>query len=303
MIREAKNLGFISIGVSRPHKPIFFDSYCSWVAAGKYGEMGWIANHPELREDPGRLLEGCRAVITLAYPYSSKKPCTPDGLTAARYVEPRKLDYHDRLKELARRLARSIRDRHPGARTRVCVDSAPILERSFAYVSGIGFIGKNNMLIIPGHGSYLFLAEILTTASLELLQVECMENMCGSCTRCLDSCPSGALERPFFLNASRCISYLTIEYPGAVSSQTSREMGNCFFGCDICQEVCPYNDGGLSRDLSLPSSEKILNMGERDFDQRFGKTAFARPGLEKIKSNIKSIQTVAGSSRLESGLI
>jgi epoxyqueuosine reductase len=289
-VKKAKSLGFIAVGFSRPGAPLFFDRFQSWLAAGKQGEMNWIERHVELRKNPGKLLDGCRAIVTLAYPYSSRKPFTPDGFAAARYTEPGRADYHDRLRKLAKTLTQNIIENYPETRIRVCVDSAPILERSFAYASGIGFIGKNNMLIIPGHGSYVFLTEILTTAPLEFLKAETMENRCGSCTLCVEACPTGALEMPFSLNASKCLSYLTIEHSGEVDSKTAKKMRDCFFGCDVCQEVCPFNEKTGSRDISLPSTEEILSMGKKDFDERFGKTAFARAGLEKIKSNIMAIK-------------
>jgi epoxyqueuosine reductase len=285
---KAISFGFTAIGFSRARRPPFFDQFSKWIAAGRQGEMGWLGKRPVLRENPKMLLEGCETVISLAYPYASAKPCTPDNFSAARYCEPRKRDYHDRLRELARKLAWDIEKKHPGTKTRVCVDSAPILERSFAHASGIGFIGKNNMLIIPGKGSYIFLTEILTTAPLPFSQAQAMENRCGSCTLCIDACPTGALEHPFSLDASKCLSYLTIENQGEVGGKTGRIMGDCFFGCDVCQEECPFNEEEAGTDLSLPSTDKILDMNDEDFKRDFGKTAFARAGLKKIKSNIRA---------------
>jgi epoxyqueuosine reductase len=289
-VKKAKSLGFIAVGFSRPGAPLFFDRFQSWLAAGKQGEMNWIERHLELRKNPEKLLAGCRAIVTLAYPYPSRKPFTPDGFAAARYTEPGRADYHDRLRKSAKTLAQSIIEDYPGTRIKVCVDSAPILERSFAYASGIGFIGKNNMLIIPGHGSYVFLTEILTTAQMEFLKAETMENRCGSCTLCVEACPTGALEMPFSLNASKCLSYLTIEHSGEIDSKTAEKMRDCFFGCDVCQEVCPFNEETALRDISLPSTEEILRMEEKDFEENFGKTAFARAGLVKIKRNIRAIK-------------
>ena len=152
------------------------------------------------------------------------------------------------------------------------------------------------MLILPGYGSYFFLAEILTTASFEFPTTEPVANQCGSCTRCMDACPAGALERPFFLNASKCLSYLTIEYKGMVNSETGRKMGDCFFGCDICQEVCPFNEGHISRDISLPSTDDMLKMHTKDFKKEFGASAFGRAGLEKLKGNILAVRR-QGSNR------
>jgi len=289
LIEQARDLGFVALGFSRPGEPLFFDRFCAWISAGKQGEMDWMGRHLDLRKNPARLLEGCQTVISLAYPYSQKKPCTPEGFSAGRYSEPHKTDYHDRLKKLAKILERAVKQQYPGAKTRVCVDSAPILERSFAYSSGIGFIGKNNMLIIPGYGSFLFLAEILTTASIPYPETEFMENLCGSCTKCIDACPTGALEAPYSVNASKCLSYLTIEKSGTINDDKGRKMGNCFFGCDVCQEVCPLNEVDKSKAEILPSINAILNMGDETFEETFGKTAFARAGLSKIKGNIMNL--------------
>lgn len=283
---RAKALGFASVGFSRAQSPVFFKKFLEWVASGKHGEMSWLGRNIELRKDPARLLEGCRTIISLAYPYAGVKPCTPEGFAAARFTEPYKDDYHQRLRGLAKDLCLTIRDFYPETRVRVCVDSAPILERSFAYASGIGFVGKNNMLVIPGYGSYLFLVEILTDALLPFLTPEPMSARCGSCSRCLDACPTGALEAPFSLNASKCLSYLTIEYRGSVDKETAKKMGRCFFGCDICQEVCPFNEEQPSGEILLPQVEEILGMDEKEFQRMFGKTAFARPGLQKIKQNL-----------------
>jgi epoxyqueuosine reductase len=289
LIEQAKGLGFVGVGFSRPAKPLFFDQFCEWISAGKQGEMGWMGRHLNLRKNPSTLLEDCHTIITLAYPYSPKKPCTPEGLSAARYSEPQEIDYHDRLKKKAKILAGAVQQQYPGTQTRVCVDSAPILERSFAYQSGIGFIGKNNMFMIPGYGSYLFLAEILTSALLSYPETELMESRCGSCTRCLEACPTGALEAPYRLNAARCLSYLTIEKGGPVDNETANQIGDCFLGCDVCQEVCPLNKGDESKSVVLPSIDEILNMNDETFKEVFGRTAFARAGLGKIRDNINAV--------------
>lgn len=256
--------------------------------------MAWMARHAGLRENPSRLLEGCQTVISLAYPYPPHKPCTPEGLSVARYSEPTTVDYHDRLRKKAKLLARHLQGQYPGTRARICVDSAPILERSFAYQSGIGFIGKNTQLIIPGHGSFVFLAEILTTAALPFPESAPMEDRCGSCARCLDACPSGALEAPYCLNAARCLSYQTIERKRDVDMETGQRMGACFFGCDVCQEVCPLNRKD-EPEVSLPPIADILRMDEAAFQTLYGRSALARAGLQKIQGNIRAL-TIAKRS-------
>ncbi len=291
LVEQAKSLGFIAVGFSRSEKPMFFDTFCNWIEAEKFGQMSWIKRHGDLREDPGKLLSNCRTVISLAYPYVSAKPCTPDGFSVARYSEPRKNDYHNRIRKKAKRLALTLKDTYPDSKTRVCVDSAPILERSFAYRSGIGFLGKNNMLIVPGHGSYVFLTEILTTAPLPVGDTELMEDMCGNCVRCLEACPTGALEGPRRLNAARCLSYFTIEHEGQLDLETGKRMGRCFLGCDVCQEACPHNPVEKVMSPSLPDISEFLKMNEGEFKTRFGQTAFARPGLERIQRNIKAVYT------------
>jgi epoxyqueuosine reductase len=252
--------------------------------------MAWIERNVHLREDPSLLLEGCRTVISLAFPYPSCKPCTADGLTVARFSRPDQEDYHQRLKKLAKTLTAVLKEYDKGSRSRICIDSAPVLERSIACSSGIGFVGKNNMLIIPGVGSYFFLAEILTTVELNVPPVRKIENQCGACTRCLDACPMGALEGPFFINASKCLSYQTVEYKGKFSEAVAEKMGDCFFGCDRCQEACPFNDKHESTEVILPSSEEILKMEDDEFIRQFGRTSFKRAGLEKIKSNIAAFK-------------
>lgn len=289
LIEAAKDLGFVAVGVAPPHRPLFFDEFKEWIEAGKHGEMAWISRHMALREDPTRLIEGCRSVVCLAYPYSASRPATPDGFFAARYTEPRKQDYHRRVRRIAAQLARRIESKYPGAETRICIDSAPILERGFAYSAGIGFIGKNNMLIVPGHGSYVFLAEILTTAHILGGETSPMKSRCGDCQRCVEACPSGALEAPFTIDASKCLSYLSIEMRGLVDRETGKKMGRCFFGCDICQEVCPFNNKEAKNDVCLPFLEEMAKMDEPSFELVLGKTAFARAGLEKIKGNIAAL--------------
>jgi len=287
---KAKDLGFIACGFSEPKRPLYFDQFSAWISDCKNAGMSWLERNIDVREDPSRLLNNCRTVITLAYSYPSQKPGTVDGFTVSRYSQPGEADYHFMLKGLCEALLSVVEEAYPGSHSRVCVDSAPLLERSYACSSGIGFVGKNNMLIIPGYGSYVYLAEILTTAPIDMASLEPMENRCGACTLCVDSCPTGALERPFYLDASKCLSYLSIEDKGKIDEETGIRMGDCFFGCDRCQEVCPLNGKEGSTQISLPSTDAFLEMDDNEFKKRFGKTAFARAGLEKLKTNIQGVR-------------
>ncbi|MFP4036428.1 MAG: tRNA epoxyqueuosine(34) reductase QueG [Desulfobacteraceae bacterium] len=285
----ARELGFIGAGFSRPERPAFMEEFCRWIRSGRHGGMAWLARGLQAREDPARLLRGCRTIISLAYPYPKEKPATPEGLTTARYSRPWTEDYHTTLKCLCGELSSRLKRELPESRTRICVDSAPILERSAAVRAGLGFIGRNNMLIVPEYGSYVFLAEILTTAELQASQPQPVSDQCGSCTRCLDACPTGALEAPFSMDASKCLSYLTVESSEPVGPETGSLMGDCFLGCDCCQEVCPYNGGAGAREVVLPVAGAFLEMSEEAFSRRFGHTALARPGLAKIQSNLRAL--------------
>lgn len=295
LVKKARDLGFIEIGFSRPGRPVHMDLFIQWIAQRKNAGMSWLERNMDIRDDPSRLLEGCRTIISLAYPYPATKPGTSDGFTVSRYSQPDEEDYHLRLKRKCRDLVDMIGDHYVGSESRICVDSAPLLERSFAFSAGMGFIGKNNMLIMPGYGSYLYLAEVLTTAPMAFSPVESVKSLCGLCTLCIDCCPTGALEKPFCLDASRCLSYLTIEYHGSVSRQAGKGMRDCFFGCDRCQEVCPINQGENSRKISLPSTDEILSMTGEDFTKEFGNTAFARAGLAKLKNNIEVLRDLGDS--------
>lgn len=286
--KRAEDLEFLAIGFSRPGDSPFYDHFAAWISQGRQADMSWLERNMEVRRNPERLLRGCRTIISMAYPYPSQKPSTADGFTVSRYAHPREEDYHQRLKRVCREIAALVEMRYRGSRTRICVDSVPFLERSIAWKAGIGFFGKNNMLILPDYGSYFYLAEILCTAHLEFEPAVFPESQCGSCTLCLDACPTGALEGPFSFDAAGCLSYLTIEYGGAVNAEIGKRMGDCFFGCDRCQEACPFNKGEQRVDVSLPSTDAFLKMDEGEFRRRFGKTALARRGLEKIQSNIRA---------------
>lgn len=285
---KALEIGFTGIGFSRPVKPLFFDEFKSWVYSGKNAGMSWMERNMDIREDPLKLLPECSTIISLAYPYPNEKPSTEDGYTLARYSTPDEDDYHIRLKAKCEELSDFIDTFYAENKTRILVDSAPVLERSFAYSSGMGFIGKNNMLIIPDYGSYFYLAELLVTAPVDIPVVEPINDLCGSCSKCIDSCPTGALKGSRDFDSSRCLSYLTIEHRENIDISMGQYMGKCFLGCDICQEVCPYNKGKKIK-IIMPSTDDILGMSDETFVRMYGKTALSRPGLDKIRSNLMAV--------------
>jgi len=290
LIKEkAKGLGFVKVGFLKPQRPLFFDSFLKWLKNHKNADMKWLNKYLDIREDPSKLLKGCRTIISLAYPYSCDIPTSPDGFCAARYTEPLKEDYHTRLRALCRELSKVIIDRFPTAKIRICVDSAPVLERSIAYMSGVGFIGKNNMLIVPEYGSYVFLSEIFTTAPIDFPKPEPVSIQCGECSRCIDACPTGALKDAYCFDARLCLSYITIEYKGDIKEEFSKMLYPFFVGCDKCQQVCPFNRKGRKY-ICLPTSEEFLKMDEVNFKKQFGRTSLARAGIKKIKRNLLTIK-------------
>jgi epoxyqueuosine reductase len=237
---RALGLGFHRVGVA-PADPLTDDGarLRSWLDAGHHGDMHWLADTPEARADVThpRVLPGAKTVIVCALSYhrGDEPSALPDG-SIARYARGR--DYHNFLRKRLRKLAAWIRREH-GAEAAPLVDTSPILERAWARRAGVGFVGKHGCVIAPGLGSYLLLGEVVTT--LALTPDAPMDERCGSCTRCLDACPTGAFVRPWVLDARRCISYLTIERAGPIPEELREGVGDRVLGCDACQEVCPFN--------------------------------------------------------------
>ncbi len=244
----ARELGFVRAAVVPIEAPRRHALYTSWLAAGHAGDMHYLAEpaHVAPRGDLRALLATAQTLVVVALAYDRDSPIPGDRLlrgAIARYA--RGEDYHlvmrDKLVALADRIARELG--HSVA-TRPCVDSAPVLEREWAERGGLGFIAKNTMLIAPGAGSYVVLGELLVDAALEpTAPIEPPKPRCGTCRACLDACPTGAFTDAYVLDARRCISYLTIEHHGVIPRELRPLIGTWVFGCDICQEVCPFNAG------------------------------------------------------------
>jgi epoxyqueuosine reductase len=247
----AARRGLARIGAVPVGPPERFDLYRQWLAAGHHGEMAYLASpaHLAARADLRVLLRGAATVVVAALAYDPGAPSPPPGGprgTIARYA--RGADYHlvlrDSLVGLADDLARAIG--RPVA-SRPCVDSAPVLERELAERAGLGFVGKNTLLIVPGVGSWVVLGELLLDVEVDLGPGEPARARCGACRACLDACPTAAFVAEHVLDARRCISYLTIEHRGATPLELRRAVGGWVFGCDVCQEVCPYNAAAPAR--------------------------------------------------------
>ncbi len=246
-------LGFDLVGITTADAVDGASALREWVAAGRHGEMSYMAATLEIRTDPRRLLAGTRSVICVAMSYHDdpEPPETAAGgkrVVVARYA--RRKDYHGVLRRRLVRLGRFLAERRPGADWRPAVDTAPLLEKELAQRAGLGWIGKNTCLINRRLGSELLLGELLTTV--ELPPDQPAPDHCGRCTACLDACPTAALPQPRRLDARRCISYLTIEHRSQLSDPQARAIGHHLAGCDICQAVCPWN-----RKAPTPASRQL----------------------------------------------
>ncbi|MBX9790048.1 MAG: tRNA epoxyqueuosine(34) reductase QueG [Pirellulales bacterium] len=238
---EARRLGFSLVGVCPAIEPTGFPRLVDWLAAGHAGEMRWIGGRLEAYRHPRHVLDGVRSLVMLAMPYGTVEPRAA-GVgqgRVSRYAWG--VDYHDLVRERLHALADYLRGRAGGCLARGVVDTAPLLEREFAQLAGLGWIGKNTLLLNREAGSWFFLAALLTDAELTT-DAPFAADHCGTCRACLDACPTGAFTAPYVLDSRRCISYLTIELDGPVPHDLRAGLGDWLFGCDICQEVCPWNN-------------------------------------------------------------
>jgi epoxyqueuosine reductase len=288
---EAGRLGFSRLGIATAGPPPGQERFRDWLAAGHAGAMTeWLSRQATLRSDPELLLEGVRSVVMLATDHATAAgaaggpnaagPVRAGRGRVARYAWGD--DYHDLLRARVNLLGAWFERRVPGSRTRGVVDSAPLAEREFAWLAGLGWVGKNTMLIDPRAGSYFLLTALLTDFELPADAAVDVDH-CGTCTACLDACPTGAFVAPRRLDATRCISALTIEERGTIDPALREGMGDWIFGCDVCQEVCPWNrhaagsaepslqprtDTDGSRDGTLSLAE-LLALDEEAFRRRF----------------------------------
>ena len=294
----ARELGFALCGVAPAAASEHCEHVVQWIEAGRHGSMRWLAEHLEQRLDPGTFLPGAQSVICVADhlgPAQGGSAAPAHGAARGRIARYAQVDdYHVVLKRRLHRLADLLREQHPTETFRVCVDTAPVLEREVHQRAGLGWVGKNTMLIHPLRGSHLLLGEIVTTLPLEPDSRE--PDHCGSCTRCIDACPTQCIT-PYQLDASRCISYLTIEHREGIDTSLHWAMGEWLYGCDICQEVCPYNAPIRGRVSEMPaqpygsgretSLDALAVLGWTEDDRRatFTRSAMKRAKLRQMKRN------------------
>ncbi|MDR3273134.1 MAG: tRNA epoxyqueuosine(34) reductase QueG [Flavobacteriaceae bacterium] len=269
----------------------------SWFRKGYQGEMSYLERHFEVRLNPSLLVDGAKSVICFLCNYFPDKQQNTDSYHIAKYAYGD--DYHIVIKEKLQQLVCEIQEKAGAFAYRIFTDSAPIMERVWAQKAGLGWIGKNSLLISKQKGSFFFLAEIV--CDLELVYDEPFTtDHCGTCTRCLDACPTQAIAAPQVIDSNRCISYLTIELKGAAGKEFEGKMQDWIFGCDVCQDVCPWNRFSLPHsEWRFQPKEEIIHYDRNDWDELdetafrkiFKNSAVKRTKFSGLKRNIESCQT------------
>ncbi|MCM1369178.1 MAG: tRNA epoxyqueuosine(34) reductase QueG [Candidatus Amulumruptor caecigallinarius] len=303
------NCGAVAMGVSQccDTAPEMMKAYESWLALGRQAGMEYLSNHMRIRSNPGLLLDGCKSIVSIAFSYNAPTRRCRNLPVIADYAQfP---DYHDRIRELTGDAIKTMKEEY-GGDYRTCVDSAPIFERYRAAMSGIGIIGDNGALIVPGVGSKVFLAEILTT--LEMESDTPLAGDCGRCGACRNACPTGALMPDGTIDSNLCLSYLTIEHRGEWTDEAHMKAmhtaagRNTLFGCDICINVCPHNklchitaESQESRKIpqifrhidmaDTLGADEIMQMGKDDFSKIFKGSCMKRAKLAGLRRNAENI--------------
>ncbi len=283
--QQARRLGFDRAGIARAAEADGFDRFRDWLAEGHAGEMDYLHRHAAARRHPESILAAVKSVVMVAVNYhaASGDAQTSAPARVARYARGGR-DYHEVLWERLDRLLEWVKEQVPGCRGRSVVDTAPLLERDFARRAGLGWIGKNTMLLDKHLGSYFFLGALLLDLDLAP-DAPHLASHCGTCTACLDACPTDAFPAPGVLDARLCISYLTIELKGPIPEEMREGIGDWLFGCDVCQEVCPWNrkapltDGVEFQpraDLNPADALELLSLSEEEFRRRYRHTALWR---------------------------
>ena len=292
--RRAEELGFVACGITDP-SPIVDGGWLDrWLASGYAGVMRYLHRQARKRKDPGLIIPEAKSVVVVLDNYYDGQADPGPPPRVARYA--RGEDYHTVTRERLEPLADLLRS-HGARIAHTFVDSGPVPERALALRAGLGWIGKNTMLIRPGTGSFFFIGTVFTDLALAPDASDATDH-CGTCTRCLEACPTGALVEPRVLDATRCISYLTIEQKGPIPADVAEQLDGWVFGCDICNEVCPWNqrfaqptsaEEFRSRHrLDGAGTELFDEMEEEEFTRRFGDTPLERPGLQGMRRNFRA---------------
>ena len=304
----ATELGFSLAGVAPAVRAPGADRLDEWLAYGYAGQMGYLADRRDAYDHPSGVLDGAKSVLMLTLDYLTEEPEPPEpGEARVSRDAWGDADYHDLIRPKLHQLADTLREWAPGATARGVVDTAPLMERDFAQLAGLGWIGKNTLLLSRERGSYFFLAALVTDAELVVDQPAEADH-CGACTACLDACPTDAFPAPRVLDASRCLSYLTIELKDLPPEELRAHMGEWLFGCDVCQDVCPWNR------FAKPANEskfqprigsnpidlvELLQLDEAGFRARFRDTPLWRP---RRRGLLRNAALALGSRKTSKGL-
>lgn len=291
---EAKRIGFDLIGIAPAVSPPGLPNFQEWLKRGFAGEMAWLPGRENAYSHPNNVLPRVQSIVMLGLNYRTEDPppSAPGAARVSRYAWGER-DYHDLLRERLKALADFLHRERPGCRTRGVVDTAPLLERDFARLAGLGWFGKNTLLINKQAGSWLFLSALLTDVELDSDEPHSTSH-CGTCTRCLDVCPTDAFPEPYVLDARKCIAYLNIELKGPIPHELREGMGDWLFGCDLCQDVCPWNRKAprTSEQTFQPRAElrpadgaNLLRLSPVEFERRFQGTPLERPGRAGLLRN------------------
>lgn len=294
---KAYDLGFFSCGFS---KASFLEEEAprleNWLAHNYQGKMGYMANHFDKRLDPRLLVDDAKTIVSLLLNYFPEETQTADSFKLSKYAYGE--DYHFVIKDKLNELLRYIKEKIGDVNGRVFVDSAPVMDKVWAKKSGLGWIGKNTNLIQPKSGSFFFIAELII--DLEIEPDGPMKDYCGTCTKCIDSCPTEAIVEPYVVDGSKCISYLTIELKDQLIPQEfSGKMDQWMFGCDVCQDVCPWNRfSKITQEKRFKPNPLLLEMktnewkelSEDIFNNLFKNSAVKRTKLEGLKRNIQFLK-------------
>lgn len=281
---EAKRLGFLSCGISRAG---FLEEEAprleQWLKKDMNGEMGYMENHFDKRLDPTKLVEGARSVVSLLMNYSPSQSLDPESYKISKYAYG--TDYHFVIKDRLKSLMHFIGEEIGEVGGRVFVDSAPVLDKAWAARSGLGWVGKHSNLLTRQVGSFYFIAELILDLDLEYDSPT--TDHCGSCTACIDACPTGAIVEPYVVDGSRCISYLTIELKKEIPGEFQGKMDDWIFGCDVCQDVCPWNRFSKPhREPLFDPNPELLSMSKGDWEELtaevFGKL-FQKSAVKRTK--------------------
>ena len=295
---KARELGFLECGIS---EACFLDEekvrLTDWLQQGMHGEMGYMANKTDKRLDPRLLVENARSVISVLLNYfPSEKQLDTEAPVLSKYAYG--TDYHFVMKDKLGELLAFVQSEIAPCEGRCFVDSAPVLDRAWAARAGLGWIGKNTNLISPEHGSFFFIGELIIDLELPSDTI-IVRNHCGNCTRCLDACPTQALVVPYILDARRCISYQTIENRGEIDPSLKGKFENRVFGCDICQDVCPWNlKSETHSEPAFTPDFKLMNLRKSDWDdmdkplfnELFRNSAVKRTRFEGLKRNLRFLE-------------